>query len=137
MKPIIGQSPGDIPQDHPLVLQYQLAYVRHTLNAASQRKERLEDLMSRHIAKKWDAGKKSKMVRRLVTANQTIEQCVGAVDELTKKFEAALAKLGPTPTNIVAPFVRGPATSLEGDLTSVPELFDTPAPAGLETPFGP
>jgi hypothetical protein len=118
-----------------MVLQYQLAYVQRTLTAASLRKERLEDLMARRGAKKWDASKKAVMVRRLVTATQTVEQCVAAVDELTKKLEAVLATMGAPKVNNVAPFVK-PAAG-----TEIPaQLFDAPAqmpePAGLENPFG-
>lgn len=130
-KPIIGNSPAEIPQDHPMVLQYQLAYVKHTLHCATERKARLEDLMSRQIAKKWDAKKKATMVRKLVNAGQTIEQCIGAVDELSKKLEEVMAKLGAPRVNNVAPFVKPPPTSVE-ELAQQP----TPEPAGLETPFG-
>lgn len=124
-----------------MVLQYQLAYVKHTLNAASLRKERLEDLMSRRSAKKWDASKKATMVRKLVTATQTVEQCVGAVDELTKKLEIVIAQLreqAPQQNN-VAPFIKAPPT------TEIPDsLFDQAKPptpvadavSELESPFG-
>ena len=124
-----------------MVLQYQLAYVQHTLNAASQRKERLEDLMSRRSAKKWDAAKKANMVRKLVTATQTVEQCVAAADELTKKLEVVIAQLkaAAPQQNNVAPFIKAPPT------TEVPEqLFDQAKPptpvadavSELESPFG-
>jgi hypothetical protein len=130
MKPIIGQTTPEVPQDHPMVLQYQLTYVQRMLNSASQRKERLEDLMKRRAAKQWDAAKKAQMVRRLVTVTQTVEQCVGAIDELTKQLEGVMAKMGATQANTVAPFIKAPPTSIE-ELAQQP----IPEPAGLETLF--
>ncbi len=124
-----------------MVLQYQLAYVKHTLHCASERKTKLEELMSRPTAKKWDATKKAKMVRRLVTSTETVEQCVVAVDEVSRKLEEVLAKMtaAQQPHN-VAPFIKAPPTS------EVPnQLFDTPVPTSstpaitspeIESPFG-
>ena len=119
-----------------MVLQYQLTYVQHTLNAASQRKERLEELMSRKSAKKWDAQKKATMVRKLVTATQTIEQCVAAADELAKKLEEVVAKMkaGMPKQNNVAPFVKAPPTSVEEALAEGKRAAEQ-APA-LDSPFG-
>jgi len=136
---IAGQTPPEIPQNHPMVLQYQLAYVKHTLQAATLRKERLEDLMQRRGAKKWDAAKKATMVRRLVAASQTVEQCVAAVDELTKKLEQVLAQL-PQQNPNPAPFIKAPPTSeMPASLFDQPTLT-TPAPTvtspEIESPFG-
>ncbi len=117
-----------------MVLQYQLAYVKHTLGAASQRKERLEELMSRKSAKKWDAKKKATMVRKLVTATQTVEQCVAAVDEISKKLEQVLAQLGPAPANNVAPFVKAPPTSEIDEARPPTPVAD--AVNEIESPFG-
>ena len=120
-----------------MVLQYQLTYVQHTLHAASQRKERLEDLMSRKSAKKWDAQKKATMVRKLVTATQTIEQCVAAADELAKKLEGVVAKMkaAGVKQNNVAPFVKAPPTSVEEAFAEAKKAIEESAPA-LDSPFG-
>lgn len=137
-----------------MVLQYQLAYVRNTLVAAAARKERLEDLMSRKGAKKWQPAKKALMVRRLMVATQTVEQCTLAIDELTKKLAEVLAKLGPNPgvnTN-VAPFVPPTPTSVTDapaeEVPTEPSPEDrgfysavahgkipTPIGEGIENPF--
>jgi hypothetical protein len=131
-KPIIGNAPNEVPKvPQDLVLQYQLAYVKRTLYCATDRKARLEDLMSRDKAKTWDAKKKAKMVRRLVAANQAVEQCVTAVDELTKNLEGVMAKMGAAHAHNVVPFVKAPPTSVE-ELAQQP----APEPAGLETSFG-
>jgi len=94
-----------------MVLQYQLAYIQHTLRAATLRKERLEELMSRKKAKKWDQAKKATMVRRLVTATQTIEQCVAAADEVAKKLEGVIAKLQNNAAAFIQPPSPGTATA--------------------------
>jgi hypothetical protein len=132
-KPITGQTPAEIPQDHPMVLQYQLAYVKHMLEGATQRKARLEEVMQRRGAKKWPAAKKAQMVRRLVTANQTVEQCTAATDELAKKMEEVMAKLLPPSTATTGFVPPTPTTNTEPvPEAAMPEF----AGSGIENPFG-
>jgi hypothetical protein len=137
-EPIVDQVPEALPKDHPMVLQYQLAYVKYAFAAASDRKARLEDLMQRRSAKKWDAGKKAKMVRRLVNSTNMVEQCVGAIDELTTKLQT-LAAQAPQPAN-VAPFIKAPPTSVESEGGWQQQQLEAPTPlpepTNLDTPFG-
>jgi seryl-tRNA synthetase len=115
-----------------MVLQYQLAYVQHTLQAATSRKERLEDLMQRKGVKKWAPAKKAQMVRRLVATNQIIEQCTAATDELAKKMEEILAKMASMPraqANVVPP---PPETGAEPAEATAPQFVES----GIENPFG-
>ena len=54
---------------------------------ASFRKERTELLMRRRSAKKWTPEKTARMVRRLMTANQEIEQSEGALEQIKHRLE--------------------------------------------------
>lgn len=65
---------------------------------AGYRKERQEDLMSRRIARKWDASKKAQMVRRLTRANQEVEQSNVACAEIERRLEVLVAQWQPTDT---------------------------------------
>jgi len=66
----------------PTELQRQLTYFTEVLRFASSRKAILEELMQRPIAKSWDAVKKAKMVRRLMTAKQTVDQAVVLIEQI-------------------------------------------------------
>jgi len=73
--------------------QRQLAFFTHTYKCATSRKARNELLMSRKGAKKWDAPKKAKMVRRLMTANQELNQCASAIEQLKAQIEAFVGEI--------------------------------------------
>jgi hypothetical protein len=96
--------------EDPVTMLKQLAYYDHVRKCAALRKERLEDLMQRRTAKKWDAAKKTKMVRRLVTANRELEQSDEALDQL--KFRLEQVTVGPVQVSDVSPFVPEPPTSV-------------------------
>jgi hypothetical protein len=129
-QPIIGQAPEEEKKDDPRVLLAQIAYVNHVQRCATSRKERVEALMQRRSAKKWDAKKKARMVRKLMTANQELEQTTTALTDLLPRFEALRQTVARV--NDVAPFVKGPATS---EIPS--QLFDQePGQSGGENPFG-
>lgn len=63
-----------------------LEHFANVFRSASQRKERCEDLMRRQGAKKWDAAKTAKMVRKLMTANKEIEDATNALDQVTHRL---------------------------------------------------
>jgi hypothetical protein len=108
-KPIIGNAKAENNMEDPAVLQRQIAFYSHVQVCATSRKARLEDLMQRKIAKTWDAAKKAKMVRRLMTANQELDQSVDALDQLKHRLEQVTTQ---AVVGNVAPFVPGPATSV-------------------------
>lgn len=108
-QPIIGNVPSEEKKEDPLELARQLAFFKHILICSSTRKERAEDLMARRSAKKWDAKKKQRMVRRLMTANQELEQSTDAVEQLTHKLTELLKR---PPQLNSAPFIPAPATSV-------------------------
>ena len=109
VKPLIGAPPEEKKVDL-VELQKQLQFFRHYLHAATLRKERCEDLMSRQIAKTWDAKKKAKMVRRLTTANSELEQCVTAIDQVEHLIIDNFANK--QPQLATADFVPAPPTSV-------------------------
>jgi mannosyltransferase OCH1-like enzyme len=67
-KPIIGNAPTE-KTDNPVVIASQLEFFKRALYSSNYSKEHLERVMSFRGASKWDAAKKAKMVRRLMTAN--------------------------------------------------------------------
>jgi hypothetical protein len=73
--------------DNPLVVIQHINHYRAQQVAAQSRKTRQEELMQRPASKKWDAAKKAKMVRRLVRANQELEQSLSYVGQLESKLE--------------------------------------------------
>jgi hypothetical protein len=62
-------------------LKHWLEHFARKFKFAASRKERCEELMRRRSAKKWDAAKTARMVRRLMAANQELEQSEGALDQ--------------------------------------------------------
>jgi len=83
--------------------QRQLAFFTHTYKCATSRKARCEDLMSRkgtsprrnkkgRTVPGWDPSKKAQMVRRLMTANQELNQCASAMEQLKSQIEAFIAE---------------------------------------------
>lgn len=109
-QPVIKPETEPTVEEQIIELQFRIAYVQHLQRCASSRKARLEDLMQRRSAGKWDPTKKAKMVRRLITVDQTLEQCVPVLAELTTNLEKVVA--GAKQTVNAAPFVPAPPTSL-------------------------
>ena len=110
---LIGNAPTRVPgeeKEDPQEMMRQLEFYAHLKVCATARKERCEELMQRRIAKTWDAKKKARMVRKLVTANQELEQSDMAIDQLTHRLSQVTTQ--PARANNVAPFVPAPATSL-------------------------
>ena len=54
---------------------------------ATWRKDRLEELMKRKIAKKWDQAKKAKMVRRLIAVSNELRQAQDIVEQAEYKVK--------------------------------------------------
>lgn len=73
-------------------LQEHIDRFRKQAYNARYRKDRLETLMQRKSAKKWDPAKKAKMVRRLVAANVTLEQADDAITGTTERLKQLNAK---------------------------------------------
>lgn len=84
--PSLTPSPESKKED-PEQIKRQITYYLHVQACATSRKARAEELMSRNIAKKWDADKKTQMVRRLMTAKQEITQSENAIDQLSHRLE--------------------------------------------------
>ena len=76
-----------VQQDSPMFLMHNLHRMHHLRVCATSRKGRAQELMSRRVAKSWSAAKKAKMVRRLMTANQELEQSTSAIEQLTHRLE--------------------------------------------------
>lgn len=108
-QPLIGNAPTENKPEDPEELVRKLYFFNHVKVCATSRKGRVEELMQRRSAKKWDAKKKARMVRRLVTANQELEQSESAIDQITHRLSQITT--APARANNVAPFVPPPATS--------------------------
>lgn len=54
--------------------------------AATQRKERCEELMRRKSTKQWEPAKTAKMVRRLMAATNEIKECESALDQVAHRL---------------------------------------------------
>ena len=107
-KPLISNEPEE-KADDPISLMYKInAYTRY-LNCATSRKERLTALMERKSARKWDAGKKQKMVRRLMTANSECEESLSTLGALQAALEQLISQ---PPQTSNADFIPPPATSV-------------------------
>jgi hypothetical protein len=110
-QPLIGNQPATPQKEDPVMIVRQIIFFNHTKMCAMARKARLEDLMQRkHSPKKWDAAKKAKMVRKLMTANQELEESVNALDQLNHRLSQITTQ--EPQANNVAPFVPPPATSI-------------------------
>lgn len=97
-------------QDNPLMIKWRLAYFGRVQFCATQRKTRLEVLMSRRVAKSWSPAKKAQMVRRLMTANQELEQATLALEQLTHRLQQLGQPASPVAANI--PFIPPLPTSV-------------------------
>lgn len=85
-RPLIGNPTSDDKQEDPRELLHRAEKLKRLLACATSRKERCEDLMQRRIAKTWEPVKKAKMVRRLVKANQEIEQSTAELEGMAPKL---------------------------------------------------
>jgi len=83
---LIGNEPSE-KKENPLELARQIHFYTRTQHSAKDRHERLLDLMQRRSAKKWIPKKKQKMVRRLQSTSQILEQCDSALDQLTTRLQ--------------------------------------------------
>jgi hypothetical protein len=81
------QEASKTQQDNPMALLYNLHHVERVHMCATSRKGRAQQLMSRRSASSWDAAKKAKMVRRLMRANQEVQQSETAIAQLTHRLE--------------------------------------------------
>jgi hypothetical protein len=108
-QPISNAAPMPAAED-PRELSRQIQFFTHVQKCAAVRKARAEELMQRRVAKTWDAVKKAKMVRRLVTASQELNQASDALDQLQLRLSQVTVE--PTKVNDVAPFIPAPPTSV-------------------------
>lgn len=87
-KPLIGNERTEQPQEEtPERLKAMLAAYTRAKSSAETNKERLAELLQRKSAKKWDQMKKAQMVRRYMTADQTITEATGVIDQIQHRLE--------------------------------------------------
>lgn len=67
-------------------LKHWLEHFASKFKFTASRKERCEELMRRRSAKKWDAAKTARMVRRLMAATKEMEQSEGVLDQCATKL---------------------------------------------------
>lgn len=84
-KLIIGNDRTEEKETPERLLFMMTAYTRQK-SISESNKVRLTDMMQRKKAKKWDAEKKQKMVRRLMSADQMINECNDALDQLAHRL---------------------------------------------------
>ena len=82
------EEENNAPEETPEYLNALLGRFTTLNTAAVSRKARMEDLMKRKSTKKWSPEKTAKMVRRLMTSAQDIEQSTFALDEIGKRLAA-------------------------------------------------
>ena len=92
---------SELPADDPRVILMQIGFYEHLMVCASSRKARAEELMQRAKARTWDAAKKAKMVRRLMTATQELEQSLAALDRLNVDVQRMKDAARANPTGII------------------------------------
>lgn len=73
-------------KESPEELQSWLAHYARSYRAAFLQKQKCEKLMSRDSSKKWDSEKKSKMIRRLSTANDIIKKSESMIEQVVHKL---------------------------------------------------
>ena len=98
--PIIGNEPTE-KNESPADIARQIVFFTHAKHCASFRKERQEELMARPVAKRWDAPKKAKMVKRYVQADNELKESENALDQLTFRLSQLMVPAAPAATNIV------------------------------------
>jgi len=76
-------------QEDPEVLKAHLNRYELMQKSASSRKERCELLMRRKSASKWAPAKKAGLGRKLMTANNELEQAEQAIQYLRGKLNVA------------------------------------------------
>lgn len=126
-KQLIGNDRTEERKETPEQIQYMIAAYTRQLNCSMSDKARITELMGRKSAngwvsksrhprckgKKragWDATKKAQMVRRLMKASQSVNECIDTIDKLKLRLVEISPKLDPNYN--VAPFVPSPATSV-------------------------
>ena len=105
---LIGNAHVDKKDDPELLAKQLHSYQRLQLFATS-RKARCEELMRRRSAKKWDAAKKARMVRKLMTANKELETSTGMIEQLMARLTQLWGEANAQRT--FSPFVPPPATT--------------------------
>lgn len=104
-------------------LQLQIQFFNHVKHCANSRKARIENLMQRRsangwISRKgvrkagWDQAKKTCMIRRLMRANEELEQANDSLERLMARLDLVKDKESHKQVNNVAPFISTPATSV-------------------------
>lgn len=86
MEEHVDQTDHAETKEDPEQLKAWLEHFARVYRLASFRKARCEDLMRRPSAKRWDAAKTARMVRRLVAANTEVEQSENALDQCSHKL---------------------------------------------------
>ena len=86
-QPLIGNPRQEEPKETPERLKAMIAAYAQAKSSAEGAKKRLGEQMQRQSAKKWDAAKKAKMVRRYMTADQTITEASQLLDQLQHRLE--------------------------------------------------
>lgn len=85
-KQLIGNTPAEETKETPEKVKAMIAAYSFVRSNAENSKERLNMLMQRKSAKDWDAAKKAKMVRRYMTANQTIDEASETIEGLVQRL---------------------------------------------------
>lgn len=89
MQENIQATPETLEQkETPERLNAYIVYLQRRLHCASSRKARLEILMRRKSAKKWDASKKAKMVRRLMSSTNELDGSTKEIEKTTLKLQS-------------------------------------------------
>lgn len=82
----VEAEPAEEKQADPEQLKRWLEHFAKQFKNAATDKARCEDIMRRQGTKKWSPEKTQKMVRRLVTANKTMEQAESVLDQCTHRL---------------------------------------------------
>lgn len=88
-KPFVGNKANveeRVQEETPeLLKKYQAEFQKQITNATS-RKVRVEQLMMRYSAKKWDAKKRAKMMRRHVATIDQIDSATKILDQINDRL---------------------------------------------------
>jgi hypothetical protein len=91
-----SQTSEKKPEESIEYLKQLLALFTWKQAAANFRKERTELLMQRRSARRWDAKKTARMVRRLTSVTKEREQIVGFLDQVTFRLNQLTTEAKPT-----------------------------------------
>lgn len=91
------------------LLKRQLEHFAKSYKNASNKKERQEKLMRRKIASTWSPEKTARMVRRLSSTNNEIEQASAAMDSLSHRLSELGIEVSVVSAADVAPEQQKPA----------------------------